>query len=119
MEEIDAIVKPLIDSAFEDAGALLGGAAKVLGVAGMAADFLLDAPATARDEDMLNKAKGIPPDAVKLEKGQGDRDKSGNTWRKDKLHKDHWDVIDRKGRKIREVTFDGRQLWPGGPKNNQ
>jgi hypothetical protein len=40
-------------------------------------------------------------------------------WKKDQLHKDHWDVTDRKGNKVKEVTFDGRQLWPNGPKNNQ
>jgi hypothetical protein len=52
-----------------------------------------------------------------LRGGQGYRDKNGNTWRKDKMHKDHWDVTDRKGNKIREVTFDGRQIWPDGTKN--
>lgn len=62
--------------------------------------------------------KGLPPGANKLRGGQGYRDKDGNIWKKDKLHKDHWDVTDRKGNKIKEVTFDGRQIWPNGPKNN-
>ena len=61
---------------------------------------------------------GLPPDVTKLKGDQGYKDKSGNIWKKDKLHKDHWDVTDRKGNKIREVTFDGKQLWPNGPKNN-
>ena len=42
----------------------------------------------------------------------------GNIWKKDMLHKDHWDVSDRSGTKIKEVTFDGRELWPNGPKNS-
>jgi hypothetical protein len=33
------------------------------------------------------------------------------------LHKDHYDVMDRKGNKIREVDFSGNELWPNGPKN--
>ena len=32
-------------------------------------------------------------------------------------HKDHWDVSDPKGKKVKEVDFDGRKIWPGGPKN--
>jgi len=60
---------------------------------------------------------GLPPDATKLKGNQGYRDKDGNTWKKDTLHKDHWDVTDRKGNKIKEVTFEGKQLWPNGPKN--
>lgn len=63
--------------------------------------------------------RGLPPGANKLRGGQGYRDKDGNIWKKDQLHKDHWDVTDRKGNKVKEVTFDGRQLWPNGPKNNQ
>jgi RHS repeat-associated protein len=53
----------------------------------------------------------------KLKGDQGWLDKDGNTWKKDKLHKDHWDVSDRKGKKIREVDFEGNQIWPNGPKN--
>ncbi len=34
------------------------------------------------------------------------------------LHRDHWDVSDRKtGKKMREVDFSGVQIWPDGPKN--
>jgi RHS repeat-associated protein len=60
---------------------------------------------------------GLPPDAVKLRGGQGYRDKQGNIWKKDKLHKDHWDISDKKGSKVKEVSFDGTQIWPNGPKN--
>jgi len=59
---------------------------------------------------------GLPPGAVKLKGGQGYRVGS-ETWKEDKLHKDHWDVVDRKGKKKREVDFNGRQIWPAGPKN--
>jgi len=58
-----------------------------------------------------------PDDFVKLKGGQGYRDRDGNLWNKDKLHKDHWDVSDRRGNKVREIDFGGRQIWPGGPKN--
>jgi RHS repeat-associated protein len=79
-----------------------------------------DSRAAGENAAALAKSRqGLPPDAVKLKGNQGYRDKSGNTWKKDKLHKDHWDVTDRKGKKVREVTFDGRILWPNGPKNNQ
>ncbi|MBI1337368.1 MAG: hypothetical protein GC164_10450 [Phycisphaera sp.] len=54
---------------------------------------------------------------TKLRGDQGWRDAAGNIWRKDQLHKDHWDITDRKGRKIREVDFAGRQIWPMGPKH--
>ena len=58
------------------------------------------------------------PDAFnKLKNGQGYRDEFGNTWKKDMLHKDHWDVTNSKGMKVKEVDFSGRQIWPNGPKN--
>jgi RHS repeat-associated protein len=60
---------------------------------------------------------GLPPGAVKLRGGQGYRDKQGNIWKKDKLHKDHWDVSDRKGNKVKEVDFNDKQIWPDGSKN--
>lgn len=118
---MDQIVKPLIEGAAENGAKALPdileiGTKALAGVGAIAAILDPQRP-IASDEDYLNKAKGLPPDAVRLKKGQGYRDKGGNVWKKDKFHKDHWDVIDRKGRKIREVTFDGRQIWPGGPKN--
>jgi len=61
--------------------------------------------------------EGLPSDVNKLKGNQGYRDKDGNTWKKDKLHKDHWDVSNKKGDKIKEVDFDGKQIWPDGPKN--
>ena len=54
---------------------------------------------------------------VKLRGNQGYKDPDGNIWKKDTLHKDHWDVSDRRGKKIKEVEFNGRRIWPGGPKN--
>lgn len=53
----------------------------------------------------------------KLRGGQGYRDPAGDLWRVDRLHGDHWDVSDPVGRKVREVDFEGRQIWPDGPKN--
>jgi hypothetical protein len=54
---------------------------------------------------------------VKLRGNQGWKDSKGNIWKKDQLHKDHWDISDSKGNKIREIDFNGNQIWPGGPKN--
>ena len=61
--------------------------------------------------------RGFGPGWVKLRGSQGFRDPDGHTWKLDRLHKDHWDVSDAKGDKVREVRFDGSQLWPGGAKN--
>ena len=55
---------------------------------------------------------------TKLKGDQGWKEKeSGLIWKKDKLHKDHWDVSDSKGNKIKEIDFDGNQIWPNGVKN--
>ena len=64
-------------------------------------------PESSTLDGRLNKLKG----------NQGWRDKDGNIWKKDQLHKDHWDVSDPKGNKIREVDFHNNELWPNGPKN--
>lgn len=53
----------------------------------------------------------------KLRGNQGHLDANGNRRVKDRLHQDHWDVVDPKGNVILEVSFDGRELWPNGPKN--
>lgn len=37
---------------------------------------------------------------TKLKGNQGWRDESGRIWKKDQLHKDHWDIMDRKGKKV-------------------
>lgn len=67
-----------------------------------------------------NGASEKPPvEATKLKGSQGWRDTIGNIWKKDLLHKDHWDVTDRTGKKIKEVDFNGRELWPNGPKNSR
>jgi len=73
-----------------------------------------------KDQEKGVPGKDLPgtgKDWVKLKGNQGWRDKDGNTWNKDKLHKDHYDVTDRRGNKIREVDFNGNQIWPDGPKN--
>lgn len=54
---------------------------------------------------------------TKLKNGQGYKDSKGNIWKKDQLHKDHWDVTDKKGNKVRKVDFNGNEIWPNGPKN--
>jgi RHS repeat-associated protein len=64
-----------------------------------------------------SKPPGYGKGWSKLRGNQGFKDPDGNIWKKDQLHKDHWDISDRKGNKVREVDFNGRQIWPGGPKN--
>jgi len=55
---------------------------------------------------------------IKLKGDQGWRNSKDNTiWKKDKLHGDHWDVSDRTGKKIKEIDFHGKQIWPHGKKN--
>lgn len=58
-----------------------------------------------------------PEDYTKLKGNQGWRDKDGNTWKKDQLHKDHWDISNKKGQKIKEVDFDKNEIWLNGSKN--
>ena len=58
-----------------------------------------------------------PENFVKLKNGPGYKDSKGNIWKKDKMHKDHWDVSNKKGKKVREVSYDGKKIWPNGPKN--
>lgn len=67
----------------------------------------------------VGKYANVPPgDLTRLKNGQGWRDRDGNVWKKDQKHKDHWDVTDPKtGKKIKEVDFDGEEIWPNGPKN--
>ena len=33
------------------------------------------------------------------------------------LHKDHWDISDKKGKKVKEIDYKGNQIWPNGTKN--
>ena len=74
--------------------------------------------------DAFQKAKSLEkcpykgnPNFRKLKGDQGWKDTAGNIWKKDKKHKDHWDVSDAKGNKIKEIDFNGNQIWPFGPKN--
>jgi len=67
---------------------------------------------------MKSKLPGEGKDWVKLKGTQGWKNtKDGTIWKKDLLHRDHWDVMDQKGKKVKEVDFSGRQIWPGGPKH--
>ncbi len=68
---------------------------------------------------IINTPESSPKDFTKLRGSQGYKEnKTGLNWKKDKLHKDHWDVSDQKGKKVLEVDFQGKKLWPNGPKNN-
>ena len=67
--------------------------------------------------DKIKTPSSNPKDFTKLKGNQGYKDKDGNTWKKDQLHKDHWDISNKKGQKIREVDYDGNEIWPNGPKN--
>jgi hypothetical protein len=60
---------------------------------------------------------GVGSGWTKLKGNQGWKDSGGNIWKKDMKHKDHYDISDKKGNKIREVDFDGNEIWPNGPKN--
>jgi hypothetical protein len=75
----------------------------------------------ARSEPASAKGRIALPDEgsgwSKLKGDQGWRDPDGNIWKKDRKHKDHWDVSDSKGNKIKEIDFRGVQIWPEGPKN--
>ena len=67
---------------------------------------------------ILSTPSNNPGDFTRLRGGQGYKEKkSDRIWKKDKLHKDHWDVSNRKGKKVKEVDFNGKQIWPNGKKN--
>ena len=75
------------------------------------------AKGTGQDAEERHALPGEGEGWTKLRGAQGWRDAEGRAWNKDKKHKDHWDVSDRKGKKVQEVDFEGRQIWPDGPKN--
>ena len=58
-----------------------------------------------------------PGKFTKMRGNQGYKDKNGNFWKIDKLHKDHYDVSNSAGKKIKEVDFSGNIIWPNGAKN--
>ena len=63
-------------------------------------------------------SKEPPGKLTKLRGGQGWRDKEGLIWKRDMKHKNHYDVTDPKtGKKVKEVDYNGKQIWPNGPKN--
>ncbi len=77
-----------------------------------------DAPQKQKGKDgEVKTPETAPGEFTPLRNGQGYKDKKGNIWKKDKLHKDHWDVSNSKGKKIKEVDYNGREIWPNGPKN--
>ena len=77
----------------------------------------LRAEGSEKDKSKVKTPTSNPEDYTKLKGNQGWKDKDGNTWKKDQLHKDHWDISNKKGKKIKEVDFDGNEIWPNGPKN--
>ena len=67
---------------------------------------------------ILSTPINSPGDFIRLKKGQGYKEKSTkNIWQKDMKHKDHWDISNSKGKKVKEVSFNGKQIWPNGKKN--
>ena len=138
---IKPVVKKSIENGFNAAtciplggeeAALAAGEKALAGGEKAAANLAKEEEALANAEKELAEAakcpvakKGIPgkdlpgkgDDWTKLKGDQGWKDADGNFWKKDMKHKDHWDVSDRRGNKIREVDYNGNQLWPGGPKN--
>lgn len=67
---------------------------------------------------MKSELPGKGKNWIKLKGTQGWKNiQEGTIWKKDRLHGDHWDVMDQKGKKVKEVDFNGRQIWPGGPKH--
>lgn len=85
-----------------------------------------DSNKTKQAESPSDSIKGVPGsdlpgkgiDWVRLKGDQGWKKlQDGSIWKKDQLHKDHWDVSNGKGDKIKEVDFQGNRIWPNGPKN--
>ena len=54
--------------------------------------------------------KTNPEQFTKMRGNQGFKDAAGHFWRVDRLHKDHYDVVNAKGEKIREIDFYGRRI---------
>lgn len=123
----NAIWEVFENSSLNTAGQILG---RVLEVFGNDVDsqvvFEVRGEGTNEFNDKANEKTGNakektptsdPGDFTKLKGNQGLKDKHGNIWKKDQLHKDHWDISNKKGKKVREVDFDGNEIWPNGPKN--
>jgi RHS repeat-associated protein len=110
MEQIDKVVKPLIESAAEEAGAAAGVLSKVAGAAVGVLVELATAPATARDEDKLKD--------VQKKDDKGDKDKehtkepSPSKW--DKHTKPH---PSRTGDKLRDRPDWQPKKGKGGPRS--
>ena len=65
LAEIDKVVKPLIESAAEEAGPVLGGLSRAFGAALGVVVELATAPATARDEDKLHQMQSAKKENTK------------------------------------------------------
>ena len=107
-----------------DAGAIAGGSAMVahggsvfLYTVTKDTGGLSGAGGGGQDSSKWSTPNKNSDEFIKLKGDQGWRDAKGNIWKKDNLHKDHWDISDKKGNKINEVDFNGNELWPSGPKN--
>ena len=68
-------------------------------------------------EDFFDTPETSPEMFRRLKNGQGFLDNKKRLWKKDTLHKNHWDVSSIKGKKLMEVDYKGRKIWPDGPKN--
>lgn len=106
MEAIDKVVKPLIESAAEEAGPILGGLSKVLGAAVGVVVELATAPATARDEDKLKDVQ------KKKDDNEHTKEPSPSKW--DKHTKPH---PSRTGDKLRDRRDWQPKKKKGGPRS--
>jgi hypothetical protein len=113
---VGVIASPAAAMAGATAGAAVGLAIGKLLTRGFASESADEGGAGSSADDAIAQP-GEGEGWTKLRGNQGWRDSKGNIWKKDQLHQDHWDVSDRRGRKVREVDFQGRELWPNGPKN--
>ena len=84
----------------EPAGMMIGGSIGWMAgmVTCMSASESSGSGSEASSEDPPDTRKP-PVKATKLKGSQGWRDENGNIWKKDMLHKDHWDVSDRQATK--------------------
>ncbi len=114
-----------VDNAIIAAGIYAGSAAIGASTGIIAGSWLSDQIknwfANEEDGEQCETPKTNPEAFDKLRGDQGykpkDKKKKDERWKEDKLHKDHYDVSDTQGNKIKEIDFSGNKIWPGGPKN--
>ena len=57
---------------------------------------------------------------IRVLKATSNKQESGNIWKRDRMHKDHYDMTDPKtGKKVKEVDYSGNKIWPNGSKNKK